>query len=76
MAWVITFLNRGWTLQWMTWPMFRDIILVGNFDHIFSIPNIKLMAGGFSLAIDYMYVILLIIFIPPVNPLPALHTQA
>lgn len=67
MAWVIAFLNGGWTLQWMTWSQFLKTILAGDFYHILNIPNLKLMAGGFSLAIDYMYLIHPFIFILTLN---------
>jgi hypothetical protein len=67
MTWVISFLNAGWTLQWMTWPVFLKTILLGDFNHILNINNIKLMAGGFNLAIDYMYLTYTLFFLLPLT---------
>ena len=54
MAWIIAFLEAGWLLQWMRWDVFLQIVLDGNFDDIVNMSNLKLIAGGFSLAVDYM----------------------
>jgi hypothetical protein len=39
----------------MKWPIFLDSVLKGNFKNILDIKDIKLIAGGFNLAIDYLY---------------------
>jgi hypothetical protein len=58
MAWVLAFMNAGWSIRWMKWTSFLRIILGGDFSHILNKYDVKLMAGGFSLAVDYMYVTL------------------
>jgi hypothetical protein len=55
MAWAIAFLNAGWTHQWIVWKKFVEDILKKNFQSFLSFPNVRLMAGGFNLATDYMY---------------------
>jgi hypothetical protein len=55
MVWAIAFLEAGWTIQWMKWDVFRPIIMSGDFNRIREV-NPQLIVGGFSLAIDYMYV--------------------
>ena len=62
MAWALAFLEAGWTIQWMKWTLFLDLILKGNFNHILDMPVIKLIARGLSLAIDYMYLTHTLIF--------------
>ena len=68
MAWVITFLERGWKVQWMKWPKFCDAVLNKNFEVCKDFSDIlvaltpkiqffkdyKFIAGGFNLATNYM----------------------
>jgi hypothetical protein len=61
MVWAISFMNAGWSIRWMKWTSFLRIILGGDFSHILNMSNIKLMAGGFGLAIDYMRVTYILI---------------
>lgn len=69
MAWAIAFINEGWTIQWMTWPVFLNNILQGDFNKgiLGNNKNVNLVAGGFSLATDYMYFTHTLIFILPLT---------
>jgi hypothetical protein len=62
MVWAIAFLEAGWSIQWMKWDVFVNILLSGNFSHITNMSNLQLMAGGLSLAIDYMHVPRILIY--------------
>jgi hypothetical protein len=55
MAWAIGFLEGGWTLKWMAWSRFVEMVKGGNLEPICK-SGADLIIGGFSLATDYMYV--------------------
>jgi hypothetical protein len=61
MLWVIAFIEADWAVQWMKWEVFSKIILSGDFSSIRKM-HVNLIAGGFSLATDYMHVVLLLIY--------------
>jgi hypothetical protein len=62
MLWVISFLDAGWSVQWMPWHIFLQKVLSRDFRQIVDMHDLKLIAGGFSLAIDYMHVFIFFIY--------------
>lgn len=56
MCWAIAFILNNWTVRWLDWSTFYQVIYNASWESCIELQEVNLVVGGLSLATDYLCV--------------------